>query len=123
MKKFECSFTIDRVPHSLNKKLRTHWRGQRKESKSWDVIIMLEADQLKPASPLNRAKLSLTRHSHRMLDYDGLVGSMKPVVDALVECGFLRDDSWGVTGQWNVDQVFRSQSEGQMLEVSIIEGT
>ncbi len=61
------------------------------------------------------------RHSHRFLDYDGLVGSMKPVVDALVTAGVLHSDSWNVLGRWNVDQKFRSEKEGQMIEILIQE--
>jgi hypothetical protein len=40
-----------------------------------------------------------------MLDFDGVVGSCKPVVDALVYAGVLKDDSWNVVGAWKVDQV------------------
>lgn len=74
-----------------------------------------------PLKPLAKAKIKLVRHSHRMLDYDGLVGSMKPVVDALVSARILIDDRWSVTRSWNVDQVFREKKLGQLLEIEVTE--
>ncbi len=74
-----------------------------------------------PSKPLERVNLALCRHSHRTLDYDGLVGSMKPVVDALVSAGVIVDDRWSVTGKWNVNQVFRPKSLGPLLEIMVQE--
>jgi hypothetical protein len=64
---------------------------------------------------------SITRHSHRMLDFDGLVGSLKPVVDALVTAGILEDDSWKHLGAWHVDQKFRPERQGPLLEILIFQ--
>lgn len=110
---------LDQLPKSTNVKLRTHWRGQRRESKTWDMIIALECSRRLPVSPLSKANITLIRHSWRMLDYDGLVGSLKPVVDALVSCGVLEDDSWTVLGRWNVDQKFRPKKDGPLLEILV----
>lgn len=74
-----------------------------------------------PTAPLQKARIVIVRHSFRMLDYDGLVGSMKPVVDALVTAGVLIDDNWGVTGPWIVKQTFRPKKDGPLLEISVIE--
>lgn len=73
-----------------------------------------------PPRPLEKAQITLVRYSHRMLDFDGLVGSMKPVVDGLVTAGVLKDDSFGVTGPWAVNQRFRPKNEGPLLEVLVI---
>jgi hypothetical protein len=43
--------------------------------------------------PLKKAQIELTRMSAQAPDYDGLVASFKPVVDALVKCRILDDDS------------------------------
>jgi hypothetical protein len=84
-------------------------------------MVELECAMKKPKAPLKRARLTLIRYSHRMLDYDGLVGSMKPVVDALVASGVLEDDSWNVLGAWSVDQRFRKKSDGPLLELLVQE--
>lgn len=74
-----------------------------------------------PAAPLTKAKIRIVRHFYRTLDYDGLVGSMKPVVDALVSAGVIKDDSWTTLGVWDVTQEFRAKSAGPLLEVFLEE--
>ena len=54
-----------------------------------------------------------------MLDFDGLVGSVKPVIDGLTRAGVIKDDSWGVVGAWQVDQVFRPKKEGPRIEIIV----
>lgn len=107
------------LPKSMNVKLRSHRFKNHKENKTWDMLIAVLVQGKLPNAPLSRASLSLVRYSHRTLDYDGLVGSMKPVVDALVTVGVLKDDSWNVLGKWNVDQRFRSKKDGPLLEILI----
>lgn len=46
----------------------------------------------RPACKLAKAKLTLIRHSSVEPDWDGLVGSFKYVIDALVYQGILYDD-------------------------------
>lgn len=113
--------TFPFTPKPLNKSLRTHYHARNRESKAWDGMIAVETIHKRPETPLPKAKLRLIRYSHRFLDFDGLVGSMKPVVDALVTCGILVDDSWKVTGPWEVDQVFRPQVKGQLFELMVEE--
>lgn len=111
---------IDKLPSSLNKKLQWGAKFKNvKENKMWDMLIMCECSGRMPQTPLSKVNLTLIRHSHRMLDFDGLVGSMKPVVDALVSCGVLQNDGWGVTGVWNVHQRFRPKSDGPLLEIMV----
>ena len=74
-----------------------------------------------PKSPLPMVSIEIIRHSHRTLDFDGAVASVKPVVDALVSAGVMIDDSWKVTGAWLVDQKFRPKSSGPILEIRIRE--
>lgn len=83
-------------------------------------MVLNTKDKLPPA-PLTKANITLIRHSPRMLDFDGCVGSLKPVVDALVTVGVLSDDSWSVVGRWNVDQKYRPKSQGPLLEILINE--
>ncbi len=121
---YKLRLLIDSLPKSLNKKLRSHRFKNHSENKSWDrqIACMCSAKGIKPKTPLERAQITLIRHAHRTLDFDGLVGSLKPVVDALVTAGVLKDDSWAILGKWEVDQKFRPKSEGPLLEV-VIEAT
>lgn len=117
---YQLKILLDQLPTSLNKKLK--WGAKYKnvrENRSWDWIIKCHCASRLPSQPLPKAKIRITRHAWRMLDYDGLVGSLKPVVDSLVSCGVLQDDSWGVVGQWEVDQKFRPKSAGPLLEIVV----
>jgi len=116
---YKLHIEINSLPKPLNKSLNAHYFKRHKINKEWDRIIAMHCYGMLPKAPLRKAHISLTRHSWRMLDYDGLVGSMKPVVDALVSCGVLSDDKWGVTGAWDVDQKFRPKKDGQLLEIRL----
>lgn len=118
---FVLHLALQQLPASLNKSLRYGRHGNNRKNRGWDNMIWAETCELKPASPLKRARLSLVRHSHRMLDFDGLVGSFKPVVDALVTAGVLLDDRWSVTGRWQCDQKFRPKKDGPLLEILVEE--
>jgi len=118
---YSLSLKLDTVPKSLNKALRYSRYGNNRVNKQWDFEIgILVMNQL-PPKPLEKARIRIVRHYWRTLDYDGLVGSMKPVVDALVISGVLASDSWKVLHKWDVDQVFRSRSAGPLLEIHVIE--
>lgn len=118
---YTLQLLIPALPKSLNVALRTNRWASNKTNRGWDTLVyQLVRDKL-PETPLQRARIEITRFSDRMLDYDGLVGSMKPVVDALVTCGVLIDDRWSVTGPWVVDQKFRAKKEGPLLIVTIAE--
>lgn len=119
--KYRLNLKIDVLPKSLNSKLITHWRTLHKENNTWDTIIACACSGQLPKQPVNRATIEITRHSYRMLDFDGLVGSMKPVVDSLVSCGVLKDDSWNVTGPWFIQQIFRPKKDGPLLDITITE--
>jgi len=109
------------VPTSLNKGLRSHWGKRHKENIAWANYISAESVRKKPAAPLQKAKLTIVRHSHRSLDFDGLVGSLKPVVDALIFSGIIADDSWSVVGAWTVEQYFRKKVDGPLLDIIVEE--
>jgi hypothetical protein len=118
---YTLHLTLKWCPDSLNLALRTNRYKRNKSNRRWDVYMDALCSGKKPQSPLERARLVLIRHSHRMLDYDGLVGSLKPVVDALVTCGVIIDDRWNITGKWYVDQRFRPKKSGQILELLVEE--
>lgn len=55
--------------------------------------------QHRPVAPLKRARVSLTRGSSREPDYEALVVSAKPILDALVRAGVIADDAPRVIGR------------------------
>lgn len=119
--KYELKIELNELPQSLNVKLRKHWTKQRRESKLWDTLIYQKVFRQLPPTPLKRAKLRIVKHFWRTMDFDGFVGSLKPVVDALVTAGVIEDDSWKVLQAWDVDQVFRDKKLGPLLQIEIIE--
>lgn len=116
---YSLHLKIDALPKGLNKKLAMHWAKRQKENKAWDLMVACAVRDKLPNSPLPKATITIIRHSYRFLDYDGLVGSCKPVVDALVTAGVIKDDSWGVLGRWLVDQRFRAKKDGPLIEVLV----
>jgi len=93
---------IDGLPKTPNVLFAKHWRTRHGERDKWHELVALHvlSDSHRRAVPsispypFKKAELKLYRHSSRMLDYDGLVGSFKYVVDGLVACGILEDDSY-----------------------------
>jgi hypothetical protein len=118
---YQISLTLHSLPDSLNKALRGHRAKYFSKNKKWDFLIAGICRGKLPPKPLEKARIRIVRHFWRTLDYDGLVGSMKPIVDALVSAGVIADDNWDVTGQWDVTQVFRKKNLGPLLTVEITE--
>ena len=65
-----------------------------------------------------RCSVAYTVYRTRLLDLDNLAGGTKPVTDALVDCGVLRDDSpaWAVLS-WEQVQVPRGE---QRTEITVM---
>lgn len=118
---YKLNITLNSLPDSLNKGLRTHRFKYQQKNKKWDWLIFGMVRDKLPPEPLLKARLTIVRHFYRTLDYDGLVGSLKPVVDALVSAGVLSDDTYAVTGPWLVSQEFRTKSSGPMLTICVEE--
>lgn len=119
--KYQIKIELNALPKSLNKKLRGHWTKNHRENCHWDTMIYSLVRYKLPPTPLNKAKIKIVRHFWAKMDFDGLVGSLKPVVDALVTAGVLIDDKWDVLGAWEVDQVFRPKKAGPLLQIEITE--
>jgi len=119
--KYELRIELTELPQSLNKKLRKHWTKNHRENNLWDTLIYQKVFRQLPPTPLKRAKLRIVKHFWRTMDFDGFVGSLKPVVDALVTAGVIEDDSWKVLQAWEVNQVFRDKKLGPLLQIEIIE--
>ncbi len=83
--------------------MRTHFWRRKKEIEAWVAIVRAKSVGIdKSQLPLQKCKLTFVRSSSREPDYDGLISSFKMVVDALVRSGILIDDTYTVTGKWDV---------------------
>lgn len=110
------------LPKATNEILGAHWKFKHGNAGKWKKIIaQAVAEIFKPTVPLMKAKISIVRMNWRMLDYDGLVASMKPVVDGLVQSGILKNDTYKITGPWIVTQEFRAKKLGPRLEILVEE--
>ncbi len=99
MSLYTFGFSYPQLPKTVNAWRGMHWRFRHAEDKKWKKIVgELLLSHRKPAAPLKRAKLKLTRFSLVCPDHDGLVSSFKGVVDALVKNGVLEDDSFAHIG-------------------------
>lgn len=80
-----------------------HWATKAKERKLWHSLVAYNLGRRLPPKPLEKAKLTLIRHSSSEPDSDGLVISFKPVIDALVKAGVLVNDKRGNIGMPEYD--------------------
>lgn len=92
-------FTIPGLPKTTNSGGRAHWAVKTKEARIWKAHVWTAITGKMLAYPLERAQLTLIRHSASEPDYDGLVSSFKHVIDALVEVKVLVNDRQSNIGQ------------------------
>jgi Holliday junction resolvase RusA-like endonuclease len=86
---------IDAVPSSANRRLRMHWQQRRKED---EVLRWLLKGACGVAKfPRHRGRPAYVEVEFLMTgradDLDNRVARMKPLLDALVQEGVLKDDS------------------------------
>lgn len=72
--------------------LGSHWRVRSSHAKKWKTLIWAETAARKPEVPLQKARVTMIRHSSVEPDTDGCRGSFKVILDALVACGILVND-------------------------------
>jgi Holliday junction resolvase RusA-like endonuclease len=80
--------------------------------------IIFKTSEKKPEAPLERFLISITRHGIKTLDYDNLIGSLKPYLDGLTMAGIIKDDSWQFIQHIDVRQV---PSKEKKLVISVRE--
>ncbi len=96
---YSHTFTLDGLPSMSNQNLRGHWRVKHANALKWKLRVALAMHGFKPAQPLDRATVTIIRHSSVAPDFDGLVSAGKHLIDGLVECGVLSGDSMAHIGQ------------------------
>lgn len=95
---YELYFEIPALPKPTNRLNSLHWTVKGKLVKEWHEWVRLSVGIKRPTTPLVRAALTCIRYSSVCPDYDGLVSSFKHVIDGLVVCGVLEDDSMAHIG-------------------------
>lgn len=94
----DCSSPNKLPPISMNGS-HGHWRTAAATRAKWKRSASFAIMKHKiPDAPLKKAKLILVRRSSRPPDYDGLVSSFKPIVDALKAMKVIEDDSMKIVG-------------------------
>lgn len=95
---------IHALPTLPNRLLGAHWRTRSGHAAKWKRLVgdslahwMLSTTDGQRMvyydCPLEHAHITFTRCSPRSCDFDGLVGSFKPVADSLVHHRVIEDDS------------------------------
>lgn len=110
-KKRSLKFELLGVPESLNILLRLHWGKRKAQNDYWYEYVYFTTRKFQIKKPFEKARLSITRFSSRTLDFDGVVGSLKPICDGLIHAGIIRSDDWSTLGPWCVDQVKQKQQK------------
>lgn len=117
---YDLSFEIPKLPPTINLIGRSHWAVEASNARKWKSYVALAVGRKLPSSPLERAKITLIRHSSNEPDYDGLVSSMKATIDGLVGCGVLKNDKMSNIGVPNY--LWRKARRGEGKISVIVEG-
>lgn len=96
---YVLEFMLPGLPKMSNQLLRGHWRTKHGHAIKWKRKVTDACFKFKPAQPLERATLTLTRCSSAEPDFDGLVSGFKHVIDGIVECGIIQTDKSSCIGQ------------------------
>lgn len=99
--RFRFEIELIGLPERINEFSGSCWQRRHRERQKWHKRFlgkMILTRQTPPLKPLQKAKLTLIRHSSRTPDFDGLVISFKPIVDCLKHIGFIQDDNMDVIG-------------------------
>lgn len=86
--------TLSSVPPSLNKYLRMHWavKRQLRTNYQWELTTAFMAT--KDAIPEGvKIHVIITIYHPRLFDPDNLYGACKPLIDAMRDCHFIKQDS------------------------------
>ncbi len=128
-------FTLERAIPTLNEWLRIqhnkHAKKKYMQGLAWEVKAALNGSE-SPAEPLEHCEVHIIRETSSalsLMDWDGLYGGCKPLLDVLVASskrnphglGLIADDNMAVITQLTAEWRFRKRAEGERTQVSIIE--
>lgn len=89
------TITLPFASKSLNAFNKLHWSERNKERERYQTLIWALLRQQSGNIPKHTGHVSIAivRHAPRTLDYDNLVGGLKPVIDAIKQLGIIADDT------------------------------
>lgn len=98
-RRYELQLVMSGLPALTNEMYRKGWRAVRTEQTKWKQAVIALAYTHRPAKPLKKARLTITRHSSVEPDYDGNAGSGKSIIDGLVISKIIQDDKMSNIGR------------------------
>jgi hypothetical protein len=125
MTPYRLEFELPGLPKMANPSgaKSTHWRYAYEEVSRWHMAVVGLVARRRPAKPLDRYTLELTRFSSSEPDYDGLVRGFKSIVDGLRLAGVIVDDKLSNSGPWVCDWMKAKPKEGKIKVVVIEKNT
>ena len=108
---------IEEIPFSPNGPkglLRMHWAKRAKYNKHWQLLVRSQIPYIAD-KPNVRKKVSISQMRKRLLDPDNLVASVKPILDAIVKCNLVYDDS----PEWIELECMQQQGKPQITIIEI----
>ena len=112
---YKLEFEINELPKLPNQLLGQRWFIRSRHATRWKALVAQQVIRRAPEIPLTKASLTLTRISSREPDYDGLVGSFKAVIDALVDYRVLAGDTMKIIGKPTYDWVRGKPKQGKII--------
>lgn len=83
----------------MNSADATHWRTRRAIRLKWEAAVWHATIGKRPEKPLVQARVTIVRRSTREPDFENLTQGGKFLLDGLVRCRVLADDSPAIIGQ------------------------
>lgn len=121
----EISITVPVPTNTPNEWVWKHWSAYRDIKKGW--LKRLHAASIRHCGrgifgqPIENASLTIERRGLKELDEDNLKGGVKPVIDSLIQLGFLANDTPDVIQVMDVYQTLVDTRAAQGTRITLIE--
>lgn len=119
--KYSILIDIPYIESDPNQMFRLAWRGRKTKFDKIKTSIAALTVGKRPEQPLEKFNISIVRHASAYLDWDNLIASFKPALDALKMAGIIADDGWGYIRHVDVDQVKTKKGVKKRLVIEVRE--
>jgi hypothetical protein len=114
MDKYILEIEVDLRETDPNRTRGQHWTQVRRRWSSVKKDIQLLTAGRRPAKPLESFRVSIVRYAVKEMDWDNLVASLKPAIDALHRFQIIKNDSWKYIKGIDIEQV-KSKEERKLV--------